>query len=53
MDAAFEAQRQGGMAGEGEADTVKRMLIETNPILLAITFVVRFSGGIEGGGYAA
>lgn len=41
MDQAFEAQRQGGMAGDGEADTIKRMLLETNPILLAVTFIVR------------
>jgi hypothetical protein len=45
MDAAFEAQRAGGMAGEGEADTIKRMLVETNPVLLAITFIVREGEG--------
>lgn len=42
MEAAFEAQRAGGMAGEGEADVFKRMLVETNPILLIVTFIVRY-----------
>ena len=40
MDQQFRAQQSAGFSEEGEADTVKRMFLETNPILLGITMVV-------------
>lgn len=40
MDKSFESQKGMGLQAEGESDEVKRVLLEGNPVLLAITFVV-------------
>jgi hypothetical protein len=40
MEAQFDAQQQSGYSSEGESDIIRRMLLETNPILLAVTAVV-------------
>ena len=41
MQASFDAQETAMMGGaDGETDEFKRMLLETNPILLGVTFVV-------------
>ncbi|KAJ9510859.1 hypothetical protein QJQ45_027731 [Haematococcus lacustris] len=40
MDQSFSMQRGMGMQAEGEADELKRIFLEGNPILLAVTMVV-------------
>lgn len=40
MEQSFQMQISMGTAAEGESDEFKRMLIETNPYFLALTFVV-------------
>lgn len=40
MDASWKMQAQWGSAPKGEVDAVKRMLVETNPFFLGLTFVV-------------
>lgn len=40
MDAQFKTQQNVGYSNEGESDLIRRMFLETNPILLAITMVV-------------
>jgi len=40
MEQSFSMQQSIGTAGEGDSDEFKRMLLETNPYLLAVTFVV-------------
>lgn len=40
MDEQFAVQRSMGAAGENEAETFKRMFVETNPYLLGVTMVV-------------
>ena len=37
MEKNFEAQRAMGAAGEKDSDELKRVLLEGNPILLAVT----------------
>jgi len=38
MDQSFKMQENMGTAGEGDSDEIKRMLVETNPYLLGVTF---------------
>ena len=40
MDKSFDMQRNMGMQSENESDEIKRIFLEGNPILLAITSVV-------------
>lgn len=40
MDKSFAMQRKMGMQSDGESDEVKRVFLEGNPVLLAITMVV-------------
>eukprot|EP00891_Asterochloris_glomerata_P007997 jgi/Astpho2/7997/fgenesh1_pm.00119_%23_6_t len=40
MEQSFNMQQSWGAMGEGESDELKRVLLEGNPIYLAITFVV-------------
>ncbi|GBF90245.1 hypothetical protein Rsub_03378 [Raphidocelis subcapitata] len=40
MDQSFSMQVNMGVAGDGESDEVKRIFLEGNPVLLAITMVV-------------
>lgn len=40
MDKSFEMQRSMGMQSEGESDEIKRIFLEGNPYLLALTMVV-------------
>jgi hypothetical protein len=40
MGLQFSMQEQMGTARGGESDTIKRMFLETNPILLGITLTV-------------
>jgi hypothetical protein len=40
MQQSFKMQESWGSAAEGESDELKRVLIETNPYLLALTFAV-------------
>ncbi len=40
MDKSFDTQQSMGLQAEGEADEFKRVLLEGNPILLAVTMVV-------------
>ncbi|MEW5318935.1 MAG: hypothetical protein WDW38_010117 [Sanguina aurantia] len=40
MEKSFSTQQGWGMQQEGESDELKRVLLEGNPILLAVTFVV-------------
>jgi hypothetical protein len=40
MEQSFAMQTSMGTAAEGESDEFKRMLVETNPYLLGLTFVV-------------
>ncbi|KAG1679660.1 hypothetical protein FOA52_006177 [Chlamydomonas sp. UWO 241] len=40
MEKSFKMQRGMGLQGDGESDEFKRVLLEGNPILLAVTFCV-------------
>eukprot|EP00027_Filamoeba_sp_ATCC50430_P001525 CAMPEP_0168551144 /NCGR_PEP_ID=MMETSP0413-20121227/6013_1 /TAXON_ID=136452 /ORGANISM="Filamoeba nolandi, Strain NC-AS-23-1" /LENGTH=487 /DNA_ID=CAMNT_0008581645 /DNA_START=119 /DNA_END=1579 /DNA_ORIENTATION=+ len=40
MEQSFQMQVSMGTAAEGESDEFKRMLVETNPYFLALTFVI-------------
>lgn len=40
MEQSFQMQVSMGTAADGESDEFKRMLVETNPYLLALTFFV-------------
>ncbi|KAK9917974.1 hypothetical protein WJX75_000180 [Coccomyxa subellipsoidea] len=40
MEKSFQMQRDMGMQADGESDELKRVLLEGNPIFLAITFAV-------------
>lgn len=40
LDQSFQMQLSTGLSQEGESDELKRVLLEGNPVLLAITFVV-------------
>jgi hypothetical protein len=54
MDQSFSMQVNMGVAGDGESDEVKRIFLEGNPVLLAITMVGGFAGrGLGAGGGAA
>ena len=48
MQQHFKAQQSMGYSDERESDTIKRMFLETNPILLAITLVVCMYGWMDG-----
>lgn len=40
MDSQLKAQQNIGYSNEGESDMLRRMFLETNPILLAVTVIV-------------
>jgi hypothetical protein len=40
MDNSFSMQREWGAMNDGESDDVKRIFLEGNPLLLAVTVVV-------------
>lgn len=40
MDQQFKTQQKMGYSDEGEMDVIRRMFLETNPVLLAVTMVV-------------
>merc|ERR1712091_412380 len=40
MEQQWATQRQMGLAAEGESDVIREMLLETNPLLLAVTMLV-------------
>jgi hypothetical protein len=40
MQDSFKTQQQWGTQSVGEMDSFKRMLLDTNPYVLALTFVV-------------